>query len=184
MFARTKRLMLRPGWPEDAGLLAETIAHEAVATKLARLPWPYTRGDAEAFLAVPRGPADARFFIMAHDGAYPRLVGGIGLHASARGTAELGYWLTPDAWGLGYATEAGRAVIDMARHALPLRRVEARHHLDNPASRRVLDKLGFREIRREPSFSLARGHEVDSAVLALDLAAEEDAAADRMPMAA
>lgn len=184
MFARTKRLTLRPGWPEDASLLVETIAHEAVATRLARVPWPYTIEDASAFLAVPRGATDARFLIMAHDGACPRLIGGIGLDGAAGGIAQLGYWLTPAAWGRGYATEAGRAVIDMARHALPLRRVEARHHLDNPASGRVLQKLGFREIRREPSFSLARGHAVDSAVCALDLAADEDAATDRMPIAA
>ncbi len=184
MFARTKRLTLRPSWPEEAETLAETIAHEAVAMKLARLPWPYTVGDAEAFLAVPRGPNEARFFILAHDGAYPQMIGGIGLNATGRHAAELGYWLTPRAWGRGYATEAGRAVIDMARHALPLRRIEARHHLDNPGSRRVLEKLGFREIRREPSFSLARGCDVDSAVLALDLAVEGEVETARMPIAA
>lgn len=182
MFARTKRLTLRPGWPEEAETLAETIAHEAVAMKLARLPWPYTVGDAEAFLAVPRGPTDARFFIMAHEARQPQMIGGIGLNLTGRGTAELGYWLTPRAWGRGYATEAGRAVVDMARHALPLRRIEASHHLDNPASRRVLEKLGFREVRREPLFSLARGGDVDSAVLALDL--DEDARDAPMPIAA
>lgn len=182
MFARTKRLTLRPSWPEEAETLAETIAHEAVAMKLARLPWPYTVGDAEAFLAVPRGPADPRFFIFAHEGAYPRMIGGIGLNLTGRGVAELGYWLTPRAWGRGYATEAGRAVIDMARHALPLHRLEASHHLDNPGSARVLAKLGFREVRREPRYSLARGGNVDSAVLALDLVAED--VGERMLVAA
>jgi RimJ/RimL family protein N-acetyltransferase len=181
MFARTKRLTLRPSWLEEAETLAETIAHEAVAMKLARLPWPYTVADAEAFLAIPRGPADARFFILAHEGAYPQMIGGIGLHTLGRDIAELGYWLTPAAWGRGYATEAGRAVIEMARHALPLRRIEASHHLDNPASRGVLEKLGFREVRREPLYSLARGGDVECAVLALDLAAEEPS---RMPIAA
>lgn len=169
MFARTKRLTLRPGWPEEAETLAEAIAHEGVAMKLARLPWPYAIGDAEAFLAVPRGPTDARFFILSHEHAYPRLIGGIGLTMTGRGTAELGYWLTPQEWGRGYATEAGHAVIDMARHALPLRRIEASHHLDNPGSRRVLEKLGFREVRREARYSLARGHDVACAVLALDV---------------
>jgi hypothetical protein len=52
----------------------------------------------------------------------------------------------------------------------------------------VLEKLGFREIRREPSFSLARRREVDSAVLALDLAEDDRARTDpvdgRMPIAA
>jgi len=97
--------------------------------------------------------------------------------------AELGYWLTPSAWGRGYATEAARAVVDMARHALPVRRIEARHHLDNLPSRRVLEKLGFREIRREASFSLAQGRAVDSAVLALDMGEEEEVPA-RMAIAA
>ena len=182
MFARTKRLTLRPGWPEDAEMLTQAIAHEEVAMKLARLPWPYAVGDADAFLSVPRGAHDARFFIMAHEGAYPRLIGGIGLNALGRGVHELGYWLTPNAWGRGYATEAGRVVIEMARHALPVRRIEASHHLDNPASRRVLVKLGFREVRREPHFSLAQGRDVECAVLALEL--DDNARTEQMPIAA
>lgn len=182
MFARTKRLTLRPGWPEDAELLTQTIAHEEVAMKLARLPWPYAVGDAEAFLAVPRGPQDARFFVMAHEGAYPRLIGGIGLNVLGNGVHELGYWLTPSAWGRGYATEAGKAVIEMARHALPVRRIEASHHLGNEASRRVLMKLGFREVRREAHFSLAQARDVACAVLALDL--DGQTMPEAMPIAA
>ncbi|OWK30944.1 GNAT family N-acetyltransferase [Sphingomonas mucosissima] len=184
MFARTKRLTLRPGWPEEAETLAGAIAHEAVATKLAHVPWPYTVADAEAFLALPHRPNDARFLILSHEGAYPVLVGGIGLSALAPGVAEFGYWLTPSAWGRGYATEAGRAVVQTARHSLPLRQLHARHHLDNPSSRRVLDKLGFREVRREASFSLARGRHVDSAVLTLAVDEGVEAEVDRMAMAA
>lgn len=184
MFARTKRLTLRPGWPEDAETLAQAIAHEGVALQLARVPWPYEVADAAAFLALPRGPADARFLILSHEGRYPVVVGGIGLNAIGQGAAELGYWLTPSAWGRGLATEAARAVVAMARHSLPLRRLQARHHLDNPASRRVLDKLGFREVRREASFSIARRRDVDSAVLTLGLDDETGADIDRMAIAA
>lgn len=184
MFARTKRLTLRPSWPEDAEMLAQTIGHKDVAMSLARLPWPYTVDDAEAFLAVPRGPIDPRFAILSHDEPYPRMIGGIALNAIAPGVAELGYWVTPNAWGRGYATEAGRIVVEMARHALPLHRIEASHHLDNPASRRVLEKLGFREVSRRPLPSLARRREVASAVMALDLNADSDAEPARMPIAA
>src|SRR3546814_18039311 len=53
------------------------------------------------------------------------------------GAHELGYWLTPAVWGRGYATEAGHAVIAMARHALGYRRLHAWHFVDNPASARV-----------------------------------------------
>lgn len=169
MFARTQRLMLRPGWPEDAAALAQAIAHEAVAMKLARLPWPYTTSDAAAWLGTPRGGTDPNFVITALDEATPRLVGGIALSPDESGATELGYWLTPAAWGRGYATEAARAVVDIARHALGLRRLVSGHFVDNPASGGVLRKLGFRETGREPRRSLARGHDVECATYALDL---------------
>lgn len=167
MFARTKRLTLRPWWPEDAEVLTRAIAHEAIAKKLARMPWPYAATDTETFLSRPRGAAEPVFAILAHDSAYPNLIGGIGLRCE-NGVHELGYWLTPHSWGYGYATEAARIVIEQARHALGVKRIEASHHLDNTASRRVLTKLGFREIRREPHYSLAHREEIDCAVLALD----------------
>ena len=179
MFARTKRLTLRPWWPEDAEELTRTIAREAVARKLARMPWPYGLEEAQAFLSLPRGAAEPRFAILAHENDYPHLVGSIGLRAE-NDVHELGYWLTPKAWGRGYATEAGRIVIEQARHALGLKRIEASHHLDNAASRKVLTKLGFREVRREPHYSLAHGGEVDCAVLALDL--DDDGRADMPPL--
>jgi len=168
MFARTERLLLRPGWPEDAPALATAIAHEAVVSRTARLPWPYVSEDAEAFLSVPHGPTDARFLILDHEAATPRLVGGIALVAED-GEHHLGYWLTPAVWGRGYATEAGRAVLDIARHALPIRRLAAWHHLDNPASAHVLRKLGFTESARAPRYSLAHDREIESARWDLDL---------------
>jgi len=57
MFARTPRLLLRPGFAEDAPALAMAIGDEAIVRNLAVVPWPYTLRDAEAFLASPRDPA-------------------------------------------------------------------------------------------------------------------------------
>ncbi len=144
MFARTNRLTLRPAWPEDAPALARAIGHETVTRMLMRVPFPYAVGDAEAFCTLPRGAHEPRFLIESHDGAAPALIGGIAIDDQGGGDMLLGYWLTPSAWGRGYATEAGRAVVDMARHALPLRRLTAWHFADNPASGAVLRKLGFR----------------------------------------
>jgi len=155
MFALTERLTLRPGWPEEAGALARAIGHEAVVRNLARAPWPYGIEDAQAFLALPREAAEPRFQIAERHGAF-RLIGGIGLHRED-GQWELGYWLTPNAWGRGYATEAGRAMLGIARDALGITRLRARPFLDNPASARVLAKLGFRETEQGRLFSLARG---------------------------
>lgn len=184
MFALTPRLTLRPGWPEDATALAEAIGHEAVVRNLARAPWPYGVADAEAFLALPRGPHEARFQICERFGEH-RLIGGVGLHLDVHGW-ELGYWLTPQAWGRGYATEAGRAVLDIARHALGRGRIAARHFVDNPASGRVLRKLGFIETgTRSRLHSLARGREVECVDFEIELGADT-AKADpaAMPIAA
>ena len=51
MFTRTPRLLLRPGFPEDAPALAAAIADEAIVRNLASVPWPYGMRDAEAYLA-------------------------------------------------------------------------------------------------------------------------------------
>ncbi|MES2754787.1 MAG: GNAT family N-acetyltransferase [Pseudomonadota bacterium] len=175
MFARTARLMLRPGWPEDANALTQAIAHHDVVDKLARAPWPYALGDAQFFLQPERGAEAANFLVFDDPGGAPRLVGGIGIDApNAAGERELGYWFTPHAWGRGYATEAGRAVVQIARHALGLRRLHSGHFTDNPASGAVLRKLCFQPTGAiVPRRSVARGAEVPCALYELDLAATD-----------
>ena len=172
MFVRTQRLTLRPGWIEDAPQVARAIAHWDVCSKLATAPWPYALGDAEQFLAMQRDAERPVMLIHAHEGGGTRLIGGIGIHPDEDGEIELGYWLTPDAWGRGYATEAGAAVVRAARESLRLKRLVSGHFIDNPASGKVLRKLGFRPtgrvVMRE---SRARGHATPCATFELDLCA-------------
>lgn len=160
MFARTQRLMLRPGWIEDAPELARAIGHHEVTRNLSRAPWPYAVSDAEEFLTRLAAPRDLPvFLICAIEGGMSRLVGCIGLDRMDTNSVELGYWITPDAWGRGYATEAGRAVVDIAR-TLRVPHLTASHFADNPASGRVLRKLGFRPTGRVVArHSLGRGGE-------------------------
>ena len=94
--------------------------------------------------------------------------------APVDGGHEFGYWLTPDAWGRGYATEAGRAMVSAARYTLGLRRLKAGHFVDNPASGRVLTKLGFRPTGSvTPREALARGGEAPCVDFTLELADED-----------
>lgn len=147
MFARTERLLLRPGWPEDAAALTTAIADEGIVRNLARAPWPYAEADARAFLT---GWADAplpRFVLIQRTAAQPRLIGCIGMDAMDNGETELGYWIARPFWGLGYATEAGRHMVELAR-TLGIRQLTAGHFIDNPASGSVLRKLGFRPTGR------------------------------------
>ena len=73
------------------------------------------------------------------------LVGFIGLHNidQENGHAEIGYFLSPEYWGRGYATEAVSLISQYAFEWLNLRKVYARVYAPNEASRRVLEKNGF-----------------------------------------
>lgn len=181
MFAITPRLALRPGWPEDAPALARAIAHEEVVTKLSRVPWPYREEDAAAFLASAWQDSVPRF-VITERATRDRPIGVIGIHFDGD-TPELGYWLTPAAWGRGYATEAGRAVVALARDGLRLPRLKSGWLVGNPASGRVLSKLGFMATGRiVQQHSLAFGRAVDVVEMTLALDGEDEDA--RMPIAA
>ncbi len=176
MFARTDRLLLRPGWAEDAPALARTIADAAIVRNLASAPWPFALRDAEAFLAAPRDPILPSLLIFERTDGEPLLVGACGLGRRPSGNVELGYWIARPHWGRGIATEAGLALVAIAR-ALGLARLEASHFLDNPASGRVLEKLGFQSTGViAPRLSCARGEETPARFMTLRLA-ERDAAA-------
>ena len=173
MFTRTARLLLRPGWAEDARGLAAAIGEERIVRNLATAPWPYRLSDAEAFLTRPRDPVLPSLLIFARTDGEPLLVGGCGLGAKPSGAVELGYWIARPFWGLGYAYEAATAVIDIAR-TLRLPRLIGSYFLDNPASGRVLEKLGFEPTGIvAPRLSCARDAEVPARLMRLVLKANE-----------
>jgi RimJ/RimL family protein N-acetyltransferase len=172
MFARTPRLLLRPGFPEDAPALATAIADEAIARNLANVPWPYRMRDAEAFLASPRDPVLPSLLIFERTQCAPQLVGACGLGRRPSGAVELGYWIATGHWGQGFATEACGALVAIAR-TLGLARLEGSHFIDNPASARVLEKLGFEPLGIvAPRMSCARGTEIPARLMRLQLAAQ------------
>jgi len=175
MFHRTERLLLRPGFAEDAPELARAIGEHAIVRNLATAPWPYGEDDARAFLAVERPALLPSFVLALRTRGLPRIVGMCGIGEAPEGGVELGYWIARPYWGLGFATEAARAVIGIAR-AIGIADVHAGHFTDNPASGRVLAKAGFRPTGRiAQRFSLARGGESDCVLYAL---AEDEGAGE------
>ncbi|MEQ8410896.1 MAG: GNAT family N-acetyltransferase [Erythrobacter sp.] len=170
MFHRSERLLLRPIWPEDWHGLLGGIADEGVVRNLAAVPWPYDESHAREFAGRAFDPLYPTF--LAARAADAEVIGCIGLAPVRRGRdcgVELGYWIARRYWGQGFATEAGHAVLDIAR-VLGHGTVESSHFLDNPASGKVLRKLGF-----EPTgqvvlrHSCARGQEVEAAEYRLRL---------------
>jgi ribosomal-protein-alanine N-acetyltransferase len=86
-------------------------------------------------------------------GADDALIGACGLNdvKAEHRRGELGYWLLPGHWGRGVATECVGAVLEHAFGAMGLHRVGADVDVDNHASRRLLERLGFRleGVRRD-----------------------------------
>lgn len=171
MFYRSERLFLRPAWPEDWQGIWRGIADEDVARNLARVPWPYTQNDAQDFVARAPDPDYPNFLL-----TEPLDGGGVIGHAGLalnEGGVQLGYWIARQYWGRGYATEAAKAVLEIAL-MLGHEQVVASHYLDNPASGKVLRKAGFRPTGRvEPHYCLARDGTFDAALYIRDLANDQ-----------
>lgn len=144
MFMRSERLFLRPIFPEDWRGVYGGIAVESVVRNLARAPWPYAQTDAQQFCERARLGEGHRFAITVPQEKDAPLIGLIGIDPTSDGGVEIGYWIGEEWQGRGFATEAGRAVLAIT-DALNIENVEAGHFLDNPASGRVLRKLGFVE---------------------------------------
>lgn len=141
----TKRLRLRPFRRGDEDELARHLGDWEITRQLALNPHPFDMDHAEDWinecLAQPNGIKHGlRFAIEAPDET--GLVGGAGLSPVGAGF-ELGYWIGRSRWGRGYATEAALALVDAGFAALSLEELTALVFGENPASVRVLEKIGF-----------------------------------------
>jgi RimJ/RimL family protein N-acetyltransferase len=146
MELRTKRLLLRQYRLSDAEDLQRLAGEFDVAKGTLCMPHPYEDGMAEAFIeAQEKAIAEGEVFNLGIFLREPEaLIGGIGLEVKKKhNTAELGYWIGKPYWGKGYCTEAVGAMVEFGFTTLCLRKVFAEHFADNPASGRVLEKLGF-----------------------------------------
>jgi RimJ/RimL family protein N-acetyltransferase len=112
--------------------------------------------DGRAFLATQRQPGALNLAVELAG----KLVGVCSLFATPL-RAEIGYWFAKPVWGRGIATETGRALLAYGFEALGLPLIHYRAFADNHASQRVAHKLGFRQVGRGISHSLARGGAVE-----------------------
>ncbi len=143
---RTARLRLRPFAAADADALFALHSRPHVLRYWDSPPWG-ERARAERFIAT--------CWRIAEEGSGARLAIDLVSSDAFIGwchltrwnpdyrSASLGYCLDDSAWGHGYATEAGRALLQWAFDTLDLNRVQAETDTRNAASARVLEKLGF-----------------------------------------
>ncbi|MFH1810175.1 MAG: GNAT family N-acetyltransferase [Pseudomonadota bacterium] len=138
-------LLLRPFQPGDEDALVHLASSRQVWRNLRdRFPHPYTRADAEAWIDRSQAQSDRpTLFAIEADAA---LVGGVGFELFDdvhRHTAEIGYWIGEPYWGRGLATRALAAAGRYALEHFPIERLQATVYAWNPASARVLEKVGY-----------------------------------------
>src|SRR5690606_33382850 len=134
----------------DAPDVQRLAGDRAIADTTLNVPHPYPDGAAERWIATTDAlfahGEEARFAMTTVDDG---LVGSIGLRiVPAHRHAELGYWVGRPFWGRGYATEAAHLVAAYGFEQRGLHRLVAHHLTRNPASGRVLLKLGMRHEGR------------------------------------
>jgi RimJ/RimL family protein N-acetyltransferase len=166
----TLRLLLRPPMESDVESITGMLGEWEVARNLSSPPHPYGPEHARAHLAnSQQGRADCSGYNFAicrrQDETH---VGMIGIRTRGDRALEMGYWIGKPYWGAGYATEAGRRMADFAFAELGLSHLMAGWFVDNPASGKVLAKLGFIDHGEDERFSLARGETVPSHRMILD----------------
>jgi len=143
----TDRLILRPFALEDAPDVQRLAGDRDIASTTLNIPHPYEDGVAEKWIG---GHADkfragelVNFAITLRETR--RLIGAVGLTLSLPNErAELGYWIGKPWWGRGLCTEAAAAVLRYGFNELGLNRIHASHLGRNPASGRVMEKIGMR----------------------------------------
>ncbi|MDP9086149.1 MAG: GNAT family N-acetyltransferase [Pseudomonadota bacterium] len=171
MFARTARLLLRPGWAEDTPALARVIRGEARSANAL----DDALVDAETFLAEPRDAILPHFLITLRTDDAPLVIGTCGLIRRASGRVEFACWVAEGHRGRGYATEAGRAVLEIAA-TLGLAQAEASHFVDHPPSRRLLEKLGFATTGlTAPRYNCGVGADANARLMRIMLRSDQEA---------
>jgi ribosomal-protein-alanine N-acetyltransferase len=142
----TERLILRPHSVWDADDLQKLINDKDVASTTLNIPHPYTLEDAIDFLSKREGSYEetgSPQFAIAHKDGY--FIGGIGMSLNKEHeNAEIGYWIGKPYWGKGYCTEAASAVVKYGFEVMGLNRIHATHMTRNPASGRVMQKIGMK----------------------------------------
>jgi RimJ/RimL family protein N-acetyltransferase len=153
---RTARLEMRPFDAAHVDRFVEIQSNWKVGRMLRMANHPPTR---EAMLAWVEGARREweegtayRFAILFED----VIIGCADLDEISGRHGELGYWLDEAFWGYGLASEAAGALRAFAFETLGLHRLESGHADDNPASGKVLTKLGFIHVGDDRQWSKSR----------------------------
>jgi [ribosomal protein S5]-alanine N-acetyltransferase len=145
----TKRLTLRPFVLDDAWNVERLAGMREIADTTLNIPHPYPVGAATRWIethapAWAAGTGVTYAIVEASTGKLAGVVSLMQIHREFK-RAELGYWIAVDQWNKGFATEASEALLDFGFRTMGLHRIESTHFVRNPASGKVMQKLGMQQ---------------------------------------
>ncbi|WP_170067093.1 GNAT family N-acetyltransferase [Roseovarius confluentis] len=149
VFARTPRLVWRAGTPNDLQALHAIVSGFDVVRQTETWPWPANLSCTRSRCVVTASDQAASGVVCQGD----EVVGYLGLSPEVK----IGYMFGKSHWGRGLATEIGVAAVAYAFDKFGWESLEACVFADNPASGRVLEKLGFQEGKACQGPCRARG---------------------------
>jgi RimJ/RimL family protein N-acetyltransferase len=152
---KSARLTYRPLDYSDAARITHLAGDWDIARMTARIPHPYTLTQAHQWIGSLEEGEVVRVVELDRE-----LIGAVGYIPNADGSAEIGYWIGRPWWGNGYATEAAEALVRFCFTEAGYSRLTCCHFVDNPASQRIIRKLGFRVTGPCKAWCEARGAEV------------------------
>lgn len=156
MVIEAERFSLRPVRKSDAGLMTLYASDKRVARMTTSIPHPMPPGSSESYLAKVMA-SDSPETVWAIDGSahgHGELLGLMSLDRVTEGQSEVGYWVAPQLWNTGLASEALNVLV--AANPLGDSSMVASIFQDNPASARVVTHAGFKLIGESETFSVAR----------------------------
>ena len=166
----TPRLILRGFQSSDIPAIVHLLQDPAIAQTTLHIPYPYSEEDARTWLRIQQDQlAQGRgytFAIMQRE--LDQLIGAIDIRLTMpHRRAEIGYWIGTPYWGQGYATEAARAILRFGFEEIGLNRISATHIVENPASGRVMEKIGMRYEGTLRQYTFHHGRFQDHRVYAI-----------------
>ncbi|AQX08777.1 GNAT family N-acetyltransferase [Elizabethkingia ursingii] len=142
----TERLILSPLKESDIPLITEYLQEKIISDNTSNIPHPYSESDAQTWIKMSDDALAAKtgytFAIREKEG---KIIGAIGLHDRGDDKAELGYWIAVPFWNKGFATEAALAILNFGIKELKFHKIYATHFIHNPASGKIMEKIGMQK---------------------------------------
>lgn len=144
----TERLRLRRFEISDAENVQRLVNDIDIAKSTLNIPHPYTLENAREWISHHMDKFQSRVsieFAITLKNSH-ELIGAIGISSicEEHEKAEIGYWIGKKYWGKGYCTEAARRILQFCFEQLKLNRVYAIHFSSNPASGKIMQKIGMK----------------------------------------